>query len=284
MPLNYACIAPHGDEVIPELATRATLRKFEKTRKGMLRLAKEIRDAKPDTILIATPHNLRLWGKIGVVTAENSSGRLQGSRGSRRPVSLKVKCNQELAKELLNRAVRRGLPVVGANYGGSEGTSSDMPMDWGTLIPLWFVVKALGHRPRVVIITPSREIALHQNFRFGRIIAELVEEKPKRYVFIASADQAHAHKKSGPYGFSTAAAAYDQFVIDAIEKNRVQQVMNLKSEFVENAKPDSLWQMSILAGILSVIRMHSQLYSYQVPTYYGMICAGFQRTNKSAAS
>lgn len=55
--------------------------------------------------------------------------------------------------------------------------------------------------------------------------------------------------------------------------------MNLKAKFVENAKPDSLWQMTMLAGVLSRVRMHAELFSYQVPRYYGMICAGFRRTN-----
>jgi aromatic ring-opening dioxygenase LigB subunit len=281
VPLNYACIAPHGGEVIPKLATRTTLRKFGKTREGMFRLANEISDAKPDTIVIATPHNLRLCGKIGVVTSENSSGRLQASRRSRKSVGLKVKCDREFAKELLYRAAKKGLPVVGANYGGSEGTSSDMPMDWGTLVPLWFVVKGHRHDPKVVIVTPSREIPLTQNFEFGRTIGDLMEKKSKRYAFIASADQAHAHRKSGPYGFSKAAAEYDRLVIDAIEKNRIQSVMHLEKKLVEKAKPDSLWQMTILAGVISAITTHSRLYSYQVPTYYGMICAGFQRTNLS---
>jgi aromatic ring-opening dioxygenase LigB subunit len=278
MPLNYACIAPHGGEVIPELATRATLRRFMRTREGMLKMASEIKVAKPDTIVIATPHNLRLWGKIGVVTSENSSGRLQVSPGSKRSVCLKVRCDQEFAKKLVDRAANRGLPVVGANYGGSEGASSDLPMDWGTLIPLWFVMKARKKKPKVVIVTPSREIPLSQNREFGRVIAELAEKRSKRYIFIASADQAHAHKKSGPYGFNRAAAEYDRFVVDAIEKNRIQSVMNLKAKFVENAKPDSLWQMTMLAGVLSKVRMRAELFSYQVPTYYGMICAGFRRT------
>jgi aromatic ring-opening dioxygenase LigB subunit len=244
----------------------------------MLRIAKEIRETKPDTIVIATPHNLRLWGKIGVVTSENSSGRLQGSVTNKRSVYLKVRCDQEFAKELVNRAASRRLPVVGANYGGSEGASSDLPMDWGTMIPLWFVMKPRKKRPKVVIVTPSREIPLFQNREFGRVIAELAEKKTKRYVFIASADQAHAHKKSGPYGFNSAAAEYDRFVVDAIEKNRIQSVMNLKAKFVENAKPDSLWQITMLAGVLGKVRMRAELFSYQVPTYYGMICAGFQRT------
>jgi aromatic ring-opening dioxygenase LigB subunit len=54
--------------------------------------------------------------------------------------------------------------------------------------------------------------------------------------------------------------------------------MKLRTRLVEDAKPDSLWQMAMLAGALSRVRMHGQLYSYQVPTYYGMLCAGFQRT------
>jgi aromatic ring-opening dioxygenase LigB subunit len=280
MPLSYACITPHGDEVIPELATRATPRGFLITREGMLRIANEVKRAKPDTIVIATPHNLRLWRRIGVVLSENSSGKLQGSRGSRRSVHLKVRCDQEFARKLLDRATKRGLPVVGANYGSFEGPLSDLPMDWGTLVPLWFLTRDHQKHPRVVIVTPSREIPPFQNYEFGQTIAELAERASKTYVFVASADQAHAHKKSGPYGFSRAAAEYDRFVVDAIQKNRIRSVMNLSGKFVEAAKPDSLWQMTVLAGVLSKVRMDAELFSYQVPTYYGMICAGFQRTNQ----
>jgi len=53
--------------------------------------------------------------------------------------------------------------------------------------------------------------------------------------------------------------------------------MNLQGKFVEDAKPDSLWQMVMLAGALSRVRMRAELFSYQVPTYYGMMCAGFRR-------
>jgi len=246
----------------------------------MLRIAKEVNRAKPDTIVVATPHNLRLWRRIGVVTSENSSGALQGSRGSKRSVHLKVRCDEEFARELLERATKRGLPTVGANYGSLDGPLSDLPMDWGTLVPLWFLARSRLNRPRVVIVTPSREIPLSQNYEFGQTIAELAESRSKKYVFVASADQAHAHKKSGPYGFSRAAAEYDRIVVDAIRKNRLRSIMKLSGKFVEAAKPDSLWQMTMLAGVLSKVRMDAELFSYQVPTYYGMICAGFRRTKR----
>jgi aromatic ring-opening dioxygenase LigB subunit len=280
MPLSYACITPHGDEVIPELATTATPRGFLITREGMITIAKEVKRAKPDTIVIATPHNLRLWRKIGVVISENSSGKLQSSRGRKPSVHLKVRCDQEFARRLVDRATRRGLPVVGANYGSFEGPLSDLPMDWGTLVPLWFLARGRLNRPRVVIVTPSREIPLFQNYEFGRTIADLAERGSRRYVFVASADQAHAHKKSGAYGFNRAAAEYDRFVVDAIRRNRIGSVMNLSGKFVEAAKPDSLWQMTMLAGVLSKVKMDAELFSYQAPTYYGMICAGFRRTEQ----
>ena len=79
MTLAYACIAPHGSETIPRLASKSAVRKFQKTNRGLQQLAKEVRKARPDIIVIASPHNLKLWGKIAVVTAENSTGLLQAS-------------------------------------------------------------------------------------------------------------------------------------------------------------------------------------------------------------
>jgi len=280
MTLSYACIAPHGSDVIPELANKRTLRSFEETRKGILAVAREVKRARPDTIIIASPHNLRVHQHIAIVTAENSSGTLRGWNAPEKRASLKVKCSPALAKELLAAGTRRRLPVVGVNYGTFEGSNSDMAMDWGTFVPLWFFMHENRIRPKIVIVTPSREIPLDQNIAFGRTIADVVERKRERVVFVASADQAHAHKKNGPYGFSKAAAAYDKFMVNAIERDDIDSIKELGRKFVEAAKPDSLWQMAMLAGVSERIPLVPRLYSYQVPTYFGMICAGFQRDSQ----
>lgn len=279
MTLVYACIAPHGSEAIAKLASKSTLRKFQKTRDGLRNLAKEVKKARPDTIVIATPHNLKVWRKIVVVTAENSTGTLQASSRNKRSVGLRVRCDVEFAKSLLEAATRRKLPVVGANYGTSEGVTSDMPMDWGTLVPLWFIIPECRPKPKVVIVTPSREIPLSQNFQFGRVIGELSRRKAKRIVFVASADQAHRHKKSGPYGFNKTSKEYDKFVVHAIQGGRIKSIMRLKPKFVDAARPDSLWQMTMLAGVVDGLRMKAELISYDVPTYFGMICASFRRNS-----
>lgn len=117
-----------------------------------------------------------------------------------------------------------------------------------------------------MVVTPS-----------GTLIADVAEKGKKRVVFIASADHAHAHRKSGPYGFSRAAARYDALMVQTVQGNNLRSVLRIDPKLVRDAKPDSLWQMAMLAGVAARLRMRPELYSYAVPTYYGMICAAFRR-------
>jgi len=233
--------------------------------------------AGPETIVIASPHNLRLRKHLGVVVSENCSGKV--SEGAAE-VSLSAKCDLELGDKILQGGERLGLPVVGANYGALEGPASDLPMDWGTLVPLWFFLGKKKSR-KIIVVTPCRGIPLEVNYEFGKVIAREAEKTGRKVAFVASADQAHAHSKSGPYGYSETASEYDRIVVDAIKSNHLASIMKMEPSFVEDAKPDSLWQMTMLAGALEIVPMKGELVSYQVPTYFGMICAGYSRTESS---
>lgn len=274
MTLVYACIVPHGGEIVPRLAG-SKLKLFAPTRVGMREVATQMKDAEPDTIVLASPHSLRLHKHMGVLLAENSTGRVSEGR---REISLRTECDVKLAWRILREAERAGLPVVGANYGTSEGPLSNLAMDWGTLIPMWFFLRERGLKSRLVIVTPSREVALRENFEFGRAIARAAEKSKSGVAFVASSDQAHAHRKGGPYGFSPEASRYDGLVVNAVKEDRLKSIMKLPRKLVEAAKPDSLWQMTVLAGVLEEVPMRGQLISYQVPTYYGMLCAGYKRS------
>jgi aromatic ring-opening dioxygenase LigB subunit len=242
----------------------------------MKALALAMKKSRPEVIVIASPHNLRLQKHIGVVTSEYTSGKVVEGK---KEIRLRARCDVEFAMKVVAGAEAKGLPVVSANYGALEGPASDLPMDWGTLIPLWFVLRGTGLKSGVVIVTPSRGIPLSQNFRFGEAVAEAAQAEKKRVAFVASADQAHAHSKDGPYGFDSRAAEYDRRVADAIRTGRLRSIMRMEPRFVEGARPDSLWQMTMLAGAISVVPMKGELLSYQVPTYYGMLCASFRPTN-----
>jgi aromatic ring-opening dioxygenase LigB subunit len=272
MGIVYACMAPHGSEAIPELAGDK-LEAFGETRRGMEELGRQMKKHAPDTIIIATPHGLRLDHTIGIVTAQYSAGSLE-DRGKK--ISARLKCDRQLALKIYENAKKAGLPAVGANYGTSGGPDSCMPMDWGVLTPLWFFGAQEKKKPRIIIVTPSREIPLTQLVEFGGVVALTAEKSDKRIAFVASADQGHAHDKTGPYGFHPASRKYDELVIRAIEENNLKQILMLDPQFVEDAKPDSLWQIAILEGVLEHVPLKARFVSYQVPTYFGLICADFQ--------
>jgi len=269
MSVVFACIAPHGAEAISELAGDM-FEAYAETRKGMEQLAEEIKLSKTETIVLATPHNLRLDGSIGVITAEFTEGTLTANG---KTVRLRCKCDRPLARQILENAKSAGLPVIGANYGSSEGEASCMPMDWGTLIPLWFLAGRDQTGVNVVMVTPSREIPLGSLVRFGHVVAETAEASGRRIAFVASADHGHAHDAKGPYGFHVASAEYDEEVKNAVLKNDLAPLLSLPSQFIEDAKPDSLWQLAMLHGVLEHAQMVGRLLSYQVPSYFGLLCA-----------
>ena len=270
MTLVYACIAPHGSEIVPELAGGKD-RAFMQTRKGMTELAKRVLDARPDTIVIASPHNVRLRRHIGVIATDNISGSVADEGGE---ISLSAKCDMRLAEKIVDEGEKAGLPVEGLRFAVPRGPLSDFKMDFGTLIPLWFFLKLNRLKSKVVIVAPSRGIPITTEFEFGKVVGKVVASGRRRVVFVASADQAHTHKKSGPYGYSRRASEYDHAVLDAIKSNDLKSIMELPEDLIESAKPDSFWQMVMLAGVIDGRGMNLDLISYQVPTYFGMMCVG----------
>ncbi|HEY3316130.1 MAG TPA: extradiol ring-cleavage dioxygenase [Bacillota bacterium] len=276
MAIVGACIAPHGEAILPELAGDA-FEAFAQTRQAMEELSRRMAARRPEVIVLATPHGLRLEGHIAVVTSEYVQGSLTAPGGDGR-VAQEFRTDREMARAIVQRARGNRLPAVGCNYGALEGQASNVPLDWGSIIPLHYLGARLpeAERPRLVLVGPTREIPLSQLVQVGRIVAELAEESDRRVLFVASADQGHAHQEGGPYGFSPAAANYDATVKDLVVQNRLHKLLDIDPRLVDEAKPDSLWQMLILHGVTQIVPMKAELLSYEVPTYFGMLVADYQ--------
>lgn len=277
MAIVGACIAPHGGDILPELSGEgsATFTAFAETRRAMEELGRRMAARRPELIILATPHGLRMEGSVSVVTSEYSRGEMASAVGGR--IAEEFRIDREVARVIARRARGTGLPVVGCNYGALEGPDSNVPLDWGSIIPLYYLGAKLpeAERPRLCLIGPSREIPLPQLIQLGRIAAEVAQETDRRVVFVASADQAHAHKEGGPYGFSPLAAEYDRQIQELVALNRLHRLLDLDPKLVDEARPDSLWQMLILHGVMQITPMRPEILSYQAPTYFGMLVADY---------
>lgn len=265
MVLGLATIFPHGRELIPEFGKNNT--KLTKLREAIKKVSLEFELYKPETIVVITPHNARVTKNITVITSEFVSGSLEEKNKS---AKLNFRCDRGFAEKLLTQSWEEGLEVVGVNFGTDKGKMSRMQLDWGSFVPLWFLAKP---RNKVVIVSPSRDLSLQRLYKFGEIIGNLASRSSSRIALIASADQAHTHKKSGPYGYNKRAKEYDTIIIKAIKENKLNELIKIDSELVNEAKPDSLWQMIILAGTLKKGELTPELLSYEVPSYFGMLVA-----------
>ena len=266
-----AAIAPHGGIAVAELCDESELGVAAATRAGLEELGRRFVAAKPDTVVVLTPHNVHVDGSLAVIVA----GRLDGAVGEgAREITLMSPVDLDLAVALLGDLARAGIPATAVSYGGNRPAEAAMPMDWGALIPLWYMGGREEPPPGVVLVAPARDLPGHVHVEAGRIVAETAAASGKRVALIASADHGHAHDPAGPYGFDPASAVYDAQVVELVRDNRLEGLLDIDPGFVGTAQADSWWQMLVLHGAVGD-GFDAELLSYEAPTYFGMLCASF---------
>ncbi len=269
----YACVAPHGYDIIDEIAGPMR-EKFRVTRQAMEQLGHRLKQQSPDIIVVLTPHGTRIEAYTSIATNEFAKGSLTQHGVT---VNLSAACDREFAFALINRAKEEHLHVIRYVYGSESGSFSVLPLDWGAFIPLWYVLDQKEEGPRIVVISPTRDQPVDELVELGRQIAQLAQDSGKRVALIASADQGHAHDENGPYGYHPASAEYDELVRQAINENQLASLLELPMSLVDEAKPDSLWQLAVLHGVMQKVPLKGEVLSYEVPTYFGVLCASFQK-------
>ncbi len=271
MPLVFAAIAPHGGLAIAEACSPEERELAKSTRAGMEELGRLFTAARPDAVVVATPHNVHIATAMGVVVSSRVAGRLSGAPAS---VSLDVPSSTELSWLVLESLLAADVPAVGVSFGANDVASAVAPMDWGVLIPLWFM--GGRHDPPVplVVVTPARDLSASAHIQAGAAIAAAANAFGKRVAFVASADHGHAHLESGPYGYHANAAKYDALVCKLVRTGKLEQLSKIPPEMVEEAKADSWWQMLMLYG--ATPGWTGRLISYEAPTYFGMLTAAYE--------
>ena len=267
-----AAIAPHGGIAVAELCGEEELDVAAATRAGLEELGRRFAEARPETVVVLTPHNVHVEGAIALIVAGQLEGAVGGEDG--RQISLTCPVDLELAVASLVALTGSGIPAVGVSYGGNNPQEATMPMDWGALIPLWFMCGRSEPPPAVVLVSPARDLPPETHVAAGRVLAAVARAAGRRVALIASADHGHAHDPEGPYGYDGASAVYDELVVELVRENRLDGLLELEPSFVETAQADSFWQMLVLHGATDRA-YEAELLSYEAPTYFGMMCASF---------
>jgi aromatic ring-opening dioxygenase LigB subunit len=254
----FAAIAPHGGLIFdqPEAPTR----------RGMEELGRRFAAAEPEAAIVLTPHGVHVDGHFAVVRSVRLEG--DAAQWTDADTHYTGPGDPELAAACLDALQGGGLPALGITFGATASGASTMPLDWGALIPLWFM------RAPAVVITPCRERPNDEHVRAGAALAAATGNR--RVALIASADHGHGHTADGPYGFAAESAPYDALIQELVAGNRLGELTTVDPAWAVAAKADSFWQLLMLHGAIGD-GFDVELLSYEAPTYFGMLTASFTR-------
>ena len=177
----FAAIAPHGGPVFdqPEGPTR----------QGMEELGRRFAAARPEAVIVA---DAARHARRRPFRASSARSRLAGRR-----VPVDATPTRAVRGPRRSRARRRcvaalqedGLPALGITFGTTAAGASTMPLDWGALIPLWFMRVRPSSSPRAARSRTTTTSAPAQRSQ------RATGEPP--VAFVASADHGHGHTQTG---------------------------------------------------------------------------------------
>jgi aromatic ring-opening dioxygenase LigB subunit len=277
--LVFACIAPHGSMIVPLLGEKDA-NKALATRSAMEELGRCVAAVNPETLVIITPHGHRIDNCFSLLNNKRVQGTLGPEPESNgNSFTLTFDVDRELNNAILEEAQVLDVPVSRVYYAVDDDTNFYMPLDWGALVPLWFLGVPINPLPKVVIACPDRnKLSWGLSAPFGLSIRKAAEKLNRRIVLVASADLGHAHDAQGPYGYDIASQQFDTALLDAVKAQDLARLLEFDLDWLKRASTDSYGQILNLYGAIRGTNFRGEVLSYEVPTYFGMMCVAYEPT------
>ncbi|MGI6734525.1 MAG: AmmeMemoRadiSam system protein A [Anaerovoracaceae bacterium] len=263
MSIVAAYIVPHPPLIVPEVG-RGQEREIQNTVDAYHRVAKEIGELKPETVVVITPHSIMYQDYIHISPGPGASGDLR--RFGAEKTRIQVGYDSELVSRIEEFAGREGLAA------GTLG-EREKKLDHGVMVPLYFIDQYLDDY-KVVRISISGLTPL-EHYRFGKCIQKAVKETDRRTVIVASGDLSHRLKDEGPYDYAEEGPIFDEQVTQAMAVGDFLAFLKFEEGFTEAAGECGLRSFIIMAGALDGMAVDSELLSYEGPFGVGYAVAAF---------
>lgn len=256
-------IVPHPPLIIPSIGGGQEGR-IQDTVDAFEKIASEIGEAKPETVVVITPHSIMYQDYIHISPGAGAMGNFR--RFGDNTTEISVSYDREFVSTLEEMAAEENMAA------GTLG-ERDKNLDHGTMVPIYFIDKYLKDYKLVRIsisgLSPS------EHYRLGKMIKAAAERLGRRTVVIASGDLSHKLKDDGPYSFAEEGPLFDKQVTEAMDKGDFLAFMEFEDGFVEAAGECGLRGFIVMAGTLDGKAVKSKLLSYEGPFGVGYGIASF---------
>lgn len=253
-------IMPHPPIMIPEIG-RGEDEKINATKGACLKIAKEIQNLRPDTIIVITPHGPVFRDAVAISKTDNISGNFKafGISG----LNFEKRINEALTDEIISNADESGVPIVPITANSMREYNVKCELEHGSMVPLYYIDKQFVDYDLVHITYGAISSALL--YRLGMSIRRAVEDEGNEFkaVIIASGDLSHRLSDKGPYEYDPKGPEFDKRIIELLAQGDVNGVFNLDKELVEGAGECGLRSFYILLGTMEGYEISGELLSYE---------------------
>jgi len=272
-------LMPHPPLIVPEVG-KGKERKVQQTISALEYCCKIIKEKAPRTIVIITPHGDILDESMLVMAKEKLVGNL--SRFGASTVSESFENDVKLVNGIITNANKKRIPCVGLDDELAFEYGVSTTLDWGALVPLYFVTKQYDDFKLVYMAVSM--LSCEDLYEFGICVQDAIEstDYENDVVIICSGDLSHVLREDGPYGYHPAGIKLDQSIIDLLNNGDVEGFFNLDRTMVEDGKECGLRPLLIGLGTLEGYSFKSKILSYEGTFGVGYAVAQLEPVTKTA--
>jgi AmmeMemoRadiSam system protein A len=274
-----AYLFPHPPIIVEEIG-RGQEDRAKKTLEGSIKLAKDIKEKRPSTIIIITPHGPLFRDAISISIKEYLEGDF-GNFGAAN-VRIKFQNNLELVNNIIKKSGIENIPIAKIDEELAKDFDISLKLDHGALVPLYFVDKE--YKDFKLIHITYGLLSPKELFIFGQLIQRLVLESEEEAVFIASGDLSHKLSNKGPYSYSPYGEKFDKKVVELLRMGDFKSIVSFDLSLSERAGECGLRSLMILSGFLDGFKIEPEILSYEGPFGVGYCNAKFSVLNKEAGN
>jgi len=262
---SFAAITPHPPIIIPTIGGTDDLKKVKKTIEAMEKLREKLERARPETLILISPHGPVGFKEMGLVKSEVLTGDLSmfGDFASK----FSFQNDKDICQKIIVGCKKARIPLK---------TYNKPDLDHGSLVPLYYLTKI--SKPKIV---PMAYSLLDNSFHFllGKVLGKIAKDEKRRIGIIASGDLSHRLLPEAPAGYSPRGKEFDETLIKLLRKKDIDGILNMDGGLIEEAGECGYKSIIILLGALSQLEVDSwklEVFSYEGPFGVGYLVANIK--------
>lgn len=260
MPIVFSAIVPHSPLLIPAIA-KDNLSRVKQTLEAMKKIEAELYASMPDTIVVISPHGPIQSNCFTMNLNPKFTLKLEefGDFTTKEEVAGDIGLAYKIRERMETRAPLQMISVEN--------------LDYGTAVPLLVLALKLANTKVIPINYSGLDLSAH--FKFGQLLKREFLVSKNRIAVIASAELSHKVTKNAPAGYSPKGKKFDQKLIEMINKNKIEDILNLNQNLISEICECGLKSIIMLLGALDGYQYRPRALSYEAPFGIGYLVMDF---------